>query len=89
MEKPNTKGNAMSTKRIPTFRVGGKLLTGADAAKAWAEQSGKCNCGSHGTQEDSISGECGGMPATWLGCSNCTGEAVGRPLVYRMPSQMK
>lgn len=74
---------------MPTFRNEvGTLLIGQDAKKAWAEQSARCNCGSYGDVEHSISGTCSDMPAEWLGCDNCRGCAVGRPLVYRLPSQI-
>ena len=73
---------------IPTFRHEEKLLTGKAAREAWASQSARCNCGSHGDEEHAVHGECNDMAATWLGCSNCRGQALGRPLVYRLPSQM-
>lgn len=76
-------------KRIPTFRQGDKLLTFAEARKAWAEQTARCACGSCGDTDHSISGTCKDMPAEWLGCDNCSGQALGRPLVYRLPSQME
>ena len=79
----------MSEKRVPTFRHNNTLLTGPAAKKTWADQSVRCACGSSGDPANSISGTCKNMPAEWLGCSNCTGQAVGRPLVYRLPSQFE
>jgi hypothetical protein len=29
------------------------------------------------------------MPAKWLGCDNCTGQALGAPLVYRTSGQIE
>ena len=75
-------------KRIPTFRQGEKLLTGASAREEWKTQTARCGCGSHGDEKNSISGSSNDMPAEWLGCDNCTGRALGRPLVYRLPSQL-
>lgn len=76
-------------KAIPTFRHGGILLTGDAAKKAWADQTARCGCGSYGDESEAISGTCKDMPAEWLGCTNCSGQALGRPLVYRLPSQMQ
>jgi hypothetical protein len=76
-------------KRIATFKLDGKMLTGAAAVTAWAKQSAHCNCGSYGAKSEAISGTCSDMPAKWLGCTNCSGQALGRPLVYRLPSQME
>lgn len=81
----------MATKtatRIPTFRRGDTLLVGQEARAAWAAQSARCGCGSYGDAEEAISGSCKNMPAQWLGCTNCNGSALGRPLVYRLKSQM-
>lgn len=77
------------TKRIPTFRDGAGLLTCAAAIKAWQQQTARCGCGSCGDEANAIDGTAGDMPAKWLGCDNCTGQALGRPLVYRLPSQMR
>lgn len=76
----------MTTK--PTFRQGDRLLIGADAIAAWEAQSVRCACGSYGDKENAISGSCKDMPAKWLGCDNCDGTALGRPLVYRVQSQI-
>lgn len=76
------------SKQIPTFRKNGSLLTGKEARMAWEAQDARCNCGSGGDAAHAISGTCKDMPAQWLGCDNCTGQAIGRPLVYRLPSQM-
>ncbi len=79
----------MMTKRIATFRADGRqLLKDNTAREAWASQNVRCNCGSYGDRSESISGTCNDMPAEWLGCTNCTGQALGRPLIYRLPSQM-
>lgn len=75
--------------RIPTFRTRDALLTGSNAIAAWSQQRIRCNCGSYGDEANSISGSCNDMPAKWLGCDNCTGQAVGRPLVYRLANQLK
>lgn len=81
--KTTTKG------RIPTFRTDAKLLTGAEANEAWGNQRVRCGCGSYGTTDDSISGSAGDKPAVWLGCPNCSGSALGLPLVYCLPSQVR
>jgi len=81
------KGEIM--RRTATFHDGSKMLTGREARKAWKEQRARCNCGSCGDAEHAISGTVGpDMPAQWLGCDNCSGQALGSPLVYRLPSQM-
>lgn len=72
----------------PTFARNGILLVGREAVEAWSSQTARCNCGSYGGGEDAISGSCHDMPAKWLGCDNCVGQALGRPLVYRVPSQI-
>jgi hypothetical protein len=83
----NRKGKKM--KRIPTFRtLDGPLLVGAAAKKAWASQVARCNCGYCGKAEASIEGAYDGMPAEWLGCPNCSGSALGFPLLYRTQSQI-
>ena len=79
----------MSGKRTPTFRIGDKLLVGREARKAWREQEVYCACGSSGDAAHCVDGTVGGSPAEWLGCDNCTGQALGRPLVYRLPNQIK
>lgn len=76
-------------KRTPTFRVGNKLLVGREARKAWAAQEARCACGSCGDDQHTVDGTVGGSPAEWLGCDNCTGQALGRPLVWLLPSQMR
>ena len=75
-------------KRTPTFRIGDKLLVGREARKAWAAQEARCDCGSCGDTQHTVDGTVSGSPAEWLGCDNCTGQALGRPLVYRLPSQI-
>lgn len=77
------------SQRIPTFRDCGKLLTGAAASEAWAAQTAKCACGSCGDKDNAIAGTAKDMPAQWLGCPNCTGQALGRPIVYRLPVQIR
>jgi hypothetical protein len=55
--------------------------------REWLKQIGqvRCACGdtaSYGLHgRDTISGTVGGRPAIWLGCPNCTGHALGFPLV--------
>jgi hypothetical protein len=76
-------------KQIPTFKTSdGILLVGAKAKRAWARQDARCNCGYRGEAETSVLGSDGDMPLEWLGCPNCIGSAVGRPLVYRTQSQI-
>jgi len=75
-------------KRVPTFRQDNVLLGGTEAIEAWKAQEPVCNCGSVGEAGEAISGSASNMPAKWLGCPNCSGQALGRPLVYRLPSQM-
>lgn len=75
-------------KSTPTFVQGGKLLVGSAAIEAWKTQRTTCACRSRGDEENAISGSTGDMPAKWLGCDNCTGTAVGFPLVYRTESQI-
>jgi len=74
--------------RTPTFRTPNGLLTGQQAIDAWRAQTASCSCNAGGDEECAVSGTCRDMPAKWLGCPYCTGTAVGRPLVYRLPSQM-
>lgn len=71
-----------------TFRAGDQLLIGAAAKQAWADQSARCNCGCGGVSSETISGTCSGLSAEWMSCPNCSGQAVGRPLVYRTVSQI-
>lgn len=73
---------------IPTFTQDGKLLIGTDATKAWASQAVRCGCGDYGDKSEAVSGSCHDMPAEWLGCTNCSGHALGRPLIYRTQSQI-
>jgi hypothetical protein len=75
-------------KRIATFRKDDELLTGEKARAAWAAQRVRCACRSYGDQQHSIGGTCEDLPAVWLGCTNCRGQALGYPMVYRLPSQM-
>lgn len=75
-------------KTQPTFVIDGKLLVGHEAKDAWAAQSVRCACSSYGDADHSISGSCSDMPAEWLGCTNCRGQALGQPLVYRLQSQI-
>ena len=75
-------------KRVPTFLAGGVMLRGIQAIKAWRAQEPVCACRSVGEASAAISGSASNMPAKWLGCPNCSGQALGRPLVYRLPSQM-
>jgi hypothetical protein len=76
-------------KRIPTFRRQDQLLTSTEAVEAWAGQATRCNCGGPGDSNKAVTGSCDDMPAKWLGCGwNCSGQAVGYPLVYRLPSQL-
>ena len=77
------------TRRIATFVTGQKLLTGSEAKKAWATQSVRCACGYYGDESNTVSGSASDMPAEWLGCPNCNGQALGYPLVYRLPVQVK
>jgi len=76
-------------KRIPTFRLKDKVLTGAEARKAWASQNVRCACGDYGDVENTIAGSCNDMPAEWLGCPNCSGTALGRPMIFRLPSHVR
>lgn len=70
-----------------TLRFDGNNLPRGQARKRWLAQVGKisCSCGStasyglHG--RDTIGGTCGGKTAVWLGCSDCAGRALGKPLV--------
>jgi hypothetical protein len=78
----------MKSKAIPTFVNNGELLTGVAARDTWADQTARCNCGSYGDTEHAIAGTCNDMPAKWLGCDNCHGSAVGRPIVFRLSSQI-
>lgn len=78
----------LKTKRTPTFKIDGVLLVGADAKTKWAAQRARCGCGSYGDAEESIGGKCSDMPTEWLGCPNCSGQALGKPLVYRLQSQI-
>jgi hypothetical protein len=79
----------MAKRTTPTFMAGDELLRGAAAIAAWKEQEGaRCACGSYGSADHAVSGTAGDMPAKWLGCTNCTASAVGRPLIYRLNSQM-
>lgn len=80
------KDEIMASKRVQTFRRG-EILVGAEAREAWAAQIIRCGCGSCGNADAAVSGSCYDMPAEWLGCQNC-GNAIGRPLIYRLPSQM-
>jgi len=74
-------------KKSKTLRFDGEDLPRGDARKKWLAQVGKirCGCGStasygeHG--RDTIGGTAGGFRAVWLGCPNCTGRALGLPLV--------
>ena len=76
--------------RIPTFRTKESgMLSGASARRAWGKQVVRCNCGDHGDAANEIAGTAGDMPARWLGCGTCPGQALGRPLVYRLPSQFQ
>lgn len=75
--------------KTATFRIDGKVLTGSEAKTAWAAQSAKCACGSYGDTAHAISGTCEDSPAKWLGCANCSGQAVGGPLIYRTAAQIK
>jgi hypothetical protein len=75
----------------PTFFSGARLLIGDESLAAWLAQSVRCNCGSYGDAEHAISGTSGTsdeMPAKWLGCKNCPGQALGYPLVYRTSGQI-
>lgn len=72
----------MATKTMPTFRRDGETFDGAEAINQWKNQSVTCACGCHATEKDSISGTSNDLPAKWLGCPNCPGTALGRPLVY-------
>ena len=83
---PTPKGKM---KRTATIKINGQMLTGREATKAWRNQSARCNCGSYGDASEAISGTCSDMPAKWLGCTNCSGKALGLPLVYRLPSQIE
>ena len=73
------------TRLISTFST----LAGRDAEQAWRDQEIRCACGSHGAASRAIAGEVGNKPAKWLGCTNPShaGQALGEPLVYRLPSQ--
>lgn len=71
-----------------TFQDGDKLLRGKAARTAWKAQEARCACGGYGDPANALSGTAGDKPATWLGCSNCSGQALGKPLIYRLPSQM-
>ncbi len=77
-------------KKRATFLVESTLLTDAAAVTAWREQAVRCPCGHRGDAEHAVAGAAGDMPAKWLGCANPThaGQALGRPLIYRLPSQM-
>jgi len=70
-----------------TKRFQGVTYPAATARRLWLAQIGKvrCNCGStasyglHG--RDTIIGTVSELPAVWLGCPNCPGQALGAPLV--------
>ena len=82
--------NTTKTKRIATFRSqDGRLLKGREARRAWAAQESICACGCHGEAKESVSGTVGLCPAEWIGCPNCTGNALGRPLVFRLPGHLE
>jgi len=84
-----TRGDETMAKTVPTFRADGELLVGVAAIKAWKAQDAFCACGDAGDEADAVSGEASDMPAEWLGCPNCSGRAVGHPLIYRLPSQVR
>jgi len=78
-------------KRIATFAPAPeRLLCGRAAIAAWRSQSVRCPCGYCSDPRRAVSGSAGDMPAKWLGCDNPGhhGQALGQPLVYRLPSQM-
>lgn len=76
-------------KEIATFETDDGMLIGAEAEEAWASQTAECKCGDRGDESETIWGTCGGRDAKWLGCTNCSGQALGVPLVYRFRSEVK
>jgi hypothetical protein len=48
-----------------------------------AAENVRCACGDHGSWEHTISGTSGpgNTPCVWAGCPNCTGRAVGIPVL--------
>lgn len=76
-------------RRTVTFRVDGKLLTGRAARKAWAAQVAGCACGDPGDERYAVAGVIHGQPAEWLGCENCRNQALGRPLVFKLPKEIR
>lgn len=78
----------MYHKTRATYQDGDALLVGTTARDTWRAQQARCNCGCYGDADHAMSGTAGDMPAVWLGCPNCRGQALGKPLVYRLPSQI-
>ena len=75
-------------KTTPTFFASNYLHVGQAAIDAWSAQTARCACGCRATERNFVSGKCEDMPASWLGCPNCRGQACGLPLVYRTQSQI-
>ena len=46
-----------------------------------AAENTRCACGSYGSWDDSISGSSGDRSCVWAGCPNCSGSAIGRPIL--------
>jgi hypothetical protein len=90
-DQPKTKASErVKLMEQPTFRSqAGVLLVGTSALEAWKAQIARCNCGRLATAEAPVTGQCNDMPAQWIGCSGCSGQALGRPLVWRTESQIK
>lgn len=41
----------------------------------------RCACGNTGDWSESVSGTSGDRPCVWAGCGNCSGQAVGAPVL--------
>jgi len=46
-----------------------------------AAEHKRCACGHYGTWEDTISGTSGMQACIWASCENCTGSAIGSPVL--------
>jgi hypothetical protein len=46
-----------------------------------AAENARCACGDTGSWEHAIYGTSGGSDCVWAGCPNCSGQAIGRPIL--------
>lgn len=64
-----------------TLTVPDRVRAKAVEARLAAAEQARCACGDHGDWSCSLSGTSFDRPCAWAGCPNCSGQALGQPIL--------